>query len=203
MLGESRLYTSKDQVDQMGEYNGQLIYEELCKGDYVRNRQFLECAENVYIPCDAMIVAIGQNIETEHFKESGVPIDRWNDIYANKAGTFHNMPDVFSAGDCVSGPASVISAIGQAKTVAANIDEYLGYHHEITVDVEIPAASIADRTPCGRVNLTEREACERVKDFEGVENGMTLKEAQQEASRCLRCDHFGYGLFRGGREKLW
>ena len=160
-------------------------------------------AENVYIPCDAMIVAIGQNIETEHFKESGVPIDRWNDIYANKAGTFDNMPDVFSAGDCVSGPASVISAIGQAKTVAANIDEYLGYHHEITVDVEIPAASIADRTPCGRVNLTEREACERVKDFEGVENGMTLKEAQQEASRCLRCDHFGYGLFRGGREKLW
>ena len=28
-------------------------------------------------------------------------------------------------------------------------------------------------------------------------------EAKQEASRCLRCDHFGYGIFKGGRETLW
>ena len=33
--------------------------------------------------------------------------------------------------------------------------------------------------------------------------GMTEKEAKQEASRCLRCDHFGYGIFKGGRETLW
>lgn len=54
------------------------------------------------------------------------------------------------------------------KSVAANIDEYLGYHHEISCDVEIPEAHLDDRTPCGRVNLTEREACERVCDFEAV-----------------------------------
>ena len=70
-------------------------------------------------------------------------------------------------------------------------------------DVVIPEAKIADRPPCGRVNLTEREAEERVQDFEGVENCMTEKEACQEAGRCLRCDHFGYGIFRGGRETLW
>ena len=64
-------------------------------------------------------------------------------------------------------------------------------------------AHLDDRTPCGRVNLTEREACERVCDFEAVENCMTEKEAKQEASRCLRCDHFGYGIFKGGRETLW
>ena len=65
------------------------------------------------------------------------------------------------------------------------------------------AADFQDRTPCGRVNLTEREACVRSCDFEGVENCMTETEAKQEASRCLRCDHFGYGIFKGGREKLW
>lgn len=54
MLGESRLYASKDEVNQIGEYNGQLIYEELCKGDYVKNRLFLECKENVYIPQNAI-----------------------------------------------------------------------------------------------------------------------------------------------------
>ena len=97
----------------------------------------------------------------------------------------------------------MIKAIAGAKVAAANIDEYLGYHHEISCDVEIPEARLDDRTPCGRVNLTEREARERVKDWDGCENCMTEREAKQEASRCLRCDHFGYGIFKGGREKLW
>ena len=29
------------------------------------------------------------------------------------------------------------------------------------------------------------------------------KEACQEAGRCLRCDHFGFGVFKGGRTKKW
>ena len=32
---------------------------------------------------------------------------------------------------------------------------------------------------------------------------MTEKEARQEADRCLRCDHFGYGIFKGGRDTIW
>ena len=155
-----------------------------------------------YIPCDILVVAIGQNIETEHFAEAGIPVERGK-IVTTAGGDFLDMPGVFAGGDCASGPATVIKAIAAAKVVAANIDEYLGYHHEISCDVEIPKASLHDRVPCGRAELTEREACERVCDFEGVENCMTEKEAKQEACRCLRCDHFGYGIFKGGREKLW
>ena len=33
--------------------------------------------------------------------------------------------------------------------------------------------------------------------------GMTDEEAAQESSRCLRCDHFGYGNFKGGRVEKW
>lgn len=158
--------------------------------------------EDLYIPCDVLIKAIGQNIETRHFEEAGIPVARGR-IVTKRSGTFANMPGVFAGGDCASGPASVISAIAAAKVVAANIDEYLGYRHEISCDVKIPEPRLNDNTPCGRVNLTEREACERICDFEGVENCMTEKEAKQEANRCLRCDHFGYGIFKGGREILW
>ena len=158
--------------------------------------------EDIYIPCDVLIVAIGQNIETHHFEQAGIPVERGK-IVTKSTGAFENLPGVFAGGDCASGPASVIKAIAAAKVVAANIDEYLGYHHEISCDVDIPEAHLDDRTPCGRVNLTEREACERVCDFEAVENCMTEKEAKQEAGRCLRCDHFGYGIFKGGRETLW
>ena len=158
--------------------------------------------EDVFIPCQTLIVAIGQDIEYQHFEEAGVPVSRGK-IMTEKYGGFDNIPGVFAGGDCASGPASVSKAIAAAKVVAANIDEYLGFNHEISCDVVIPEAKIADRPPCGRVNLTEREAEERVQDFEGVENCMTEKEACQEAGRCLRCDHFGYGIFRGGRETLW
>ncbi len=157
---------------------------------------------DVYIPCDVLVVAIGQNIETGHFEEAGIPVERGK-IVTKSTGAFEHMPGVFAGGDCASGPASVIKAIAAAKVVAANIDEYLGFHHQISCDVEIPEANLQDRTPCGRVNLTEREACVRSCDFEGVENCMTETEAKQEASRCLRCDHFGYGIFKGGREKIW
>lgn len=157
---------------------------------------------DVYIPCDILIKAIGQDIESGHFEKAGIPVSRGKTVTL-KSGAFENMPGVFAGGDCSSGPASVIKAIAAAKVVAANIDEYLGYHHEITSGVEIPEASLKDKTPCGRVNLMEREAGERVCDFEAVEKCMTEKEAKQEAGRCLRCDHFGYGIFKGGRSTLW
>ena len=32
---------------------------------------------------------------------------------------------------------------------------------------------------------------------------MTEEEAMQEAGRCLRCDRFGYGIFKGGRTTQW
>ena len=40
-------------------------------------------------------------------------------------------------------------------------------------------------------------------DFALATCGMTEEEAMQEASRCLRCDHFGYGIFKGGRTSQW
>ena len=122
---------------------------------------------------------------------------------SERFGGFENIPGVFAGGDCASGPSTVIKAVAAGKVIAANIDEYLGYHHSIGCDVEIPAPKIADRPPCGRVNLTEREAGERVHDFEGVENGMSRAEACQEAGRCLRCDHYGYGSLKGGRARIW
>ena len=158
--------------------------------------------EDVFIPCQTLIVAIGQDIEFQHFEEAGVPVQRGK-IQTATSGGFDNIPGVFAGGDCASGPATVIKAIAAAKVVAANIDEYLGYHHIISCDVEIPEPRLSDREPCGRVELTEREACSRVCDFEGVENCMTEAEAKQESHRCLRCDHFGYGIFKGGRKEKW
>ena len=154
------------------------------------------------IPADIIVVAIGQGIEIQGFEQAGVPIKRGTFV-AGLSGQVGDMGNLFAGGDCVTGPATAIRAIAAGKVAAANIDEDLGFRHEITVDVDIPAPRLNNRAPHGRINTTEREACERRCDFEDIEYGLTEEGAYTEASRCLRCDHYGYGIFRGGRNVKW
>src|SRR5699024_5040347 len=103
----------------------------------------------------------------------------------------------------VSGPATVIRAVAAGKVAADNIDGYLGYDHKIRCDVEIPPAYLTYTPPCGRVNLRNRHLSDYKGDFTLLKEGMTPEEAKQESSRCLRCDHFGFGIFKGGRNQEW
>ena len=156
----------------------------------------------VRIPADIIVVAIGQGIEIQGFEQAGVPIKR-GVFVAGLSGQVGDMDNLFAGGDCVTGPATAIRAIAAGKVAAANIDVHLGFQHEIEVDVDIPSPRLNNRGPHGRINTTEREACERRCDFEDIEYGLTEEGARTEASRCLRCDHFGYGIFRGGRNVKW
>ena len=163
--------------------------------------------DEVLLESDLIVVAIGQGIETKSFEEHGIKVQR-GVISALNTGNITPQEGelsegVFAGGDCVTGPATVIKAIAAGKVAAANIDEYLGFNHEIKCDVTIPYASNEDKVACGRVEVALREAAERKKDFEPIEYGFSCEEACQEAGRCLRCDHFGFGAFRGGREEQW
>ena len=65
------------------------------------------------------------------------------------------MDGVFSGGDCVTGPSTAINAIAAGQVAAFNIDEYLGYHHKVNTDVEIPVADTAIKAVARiAVNLT-------------------------------------------------
>ena len=154
------------------------------------------------IEADIIVLAMGQKVETDIYEKAGIPIDSGT-IEAMSNGQIIARSKVFAGGDCATGPATVIRAIAAGKVAAANIDEFLGYNHSISVDVDIPAAKIANKPARGRVNTSEREAGERKFDFDGIECGMTREGAEIESARCLRCDHFGYGVFRGGRNNKW
>ncbi len=158
--------------------------------------------EPVRIAADVVVVAIGQGIETRHFEQAGIPVKRGN-LAALPDGMVSDLPGVFAGGDCVTGPATVIRAIAAGKVAAANIDNYLGFNHLISVDVDIPAAISEDKHHCARVNLGEEDAQQRKGNFDHIECGMTAQEAAQECGRCLRCDHYGYGIFKGGRAAIW
>lgn len=159
-------------------------------------------APDIRIPCDIVIVAIGQDVESKAFGAEGVPLSR-NLVVAREDLSVAGMPGVFAGGDCVSGPATVIRAIGAGKVAAANIDAFLGGEETPEEPLEIPPAIPSDLMPAGRVNMRERPASERIADWNMVEIGMDWREALHEARRCLRCDHYGSGAIEGGRLARW
>ena len=169
-----------------------------------RPRPVAAQADEERIPCHIIISAIGQGIDYADFEDSGVPVVESKGLFsANRSAAVEKIDGVFAGGDCVTGPSTVINAIAAGKVAAANIDEYLGYNHEISVDIDIPIPKAMDKKPCGRAEMKLRYANQRGSDFLEIEQGLSLEEAMQEASRCLRCDYNGFGAFRGGRNEKW
>jgi hypothetical protein len=141
--------------------------------------------DSLRLPCDLIIVAVGQAVE--------------KGIYDAKLST----PIFFDGGDCATGPATVIKAISAGKDAARRIDMALGFNHPISVGLDIPAPPLKTQPPYGRVTETERLPLVRRGYFDGVEFCCSDEEAAQETGRCLRCDRSGYGAFRGGRVTQW
>lgn len=149
-------------------------------------------------PCDYLILAVGQRSDSADFEKENVPTQRGR-IVADETCMVEGMEGVFSGGDCVTGPSTAINAIAAGQVAAANIDEYLGYHHKILGKPEIPPAYPNPCIPTGRAELEQKDPFERKDNFDHVELSMTFEEAMREAGRCLRCDHYGCGAMEGGR----
>ena len=154
------------------------------------------------IACDYVIVAIGQAIDARPFEAIGIKTFKGM-IQAEDTSSVADVDNVFAGGDAVSGPATVIRAVAAGKVAAANIDAYLGFEHKIKTDVVVPPAHLTNAPPCGRVNLKSHCTPDCKGNFNLVVEGMSRKEADQESERCLRCDYFGFGSFRGGRTGEW
>ena len=150
------------------------------------------------IEADIVLVAVGQAVVVDPFEQFGMTAVRGR-FAADDMLAAEGFDNVFTGGDCQTGPATVIRAIAAGKVAARNIDNFLGYDHKLNCGVEAPAPRPNNRTPTGRVSIAERPARERKLDFDAVELEMSAEEAAQECGRCLRCDFFGCGTQVGGR----
>ena len=84
------------------------------------------------VEVDIILAAIGQKTDVNFisdinaFAEGGeLKINRWGDIDADKSTLQTGIPGVFAAGDGVTGPATLIEAIAQAKVASRSCDQYL------------------------------------------------------------------------------
>lgn len=75
---------------------------------------------------DTMVIAIGSNVNEVCSKATcGLEVNRRGHITINEKNQETSLEGVFAAGDAVTGGATVISAMGNAKKAAKAIDEYL------------------------------------------------------------------------------
>jgi formate dehydrogenase beta subunit len=154
--------------------------------------KFAEGTESV-IPCDTVILAIGQSSDTSFLKPAdGIETTRQGTLKINPDTLMTTAPGIFAAGDIAFGPRLIINAVADGKKAAVEIDKYLrgsewkpkAKHVQITVLDHHEMAAHYDeysRLPVPALPIDRRTGVAE------VETGFTEQQARAEASRCLKC----------------
>ena len=140
--------------------DGKLICEKMKLGDPddKGRRKPVPTGEMVEIPCDTVVSAVGEKVESEVFTRNGITVDE-KGIPAFKT----NLEGVYAGGDAMRGPATVVEGIADAQYLA---DDGIGEAHKFA----IPAKAVA----------TREEAV--------AKKGVLCESAKCEGNRCLTCN---------------
>lgn len=184
----------KQFVGEKGKVTGLEVTK--CVSVFDENKRFnpkFEAGTEFIIPCDTVILAIGQSSDVSFLKpEDGVEITRQGTLKINPDTLMTTAPGIFAAGDIAFGPRLIINAVADGKKAAVEIDKFLQGpnwkpkekfvqitvldHHEMAARYDeysrltVPALPIERRTGVAE-----------------VETGYTEQQARTEASRCLQC----------------
>ena len=140
--------------------DGKLICEKMKLGDPddKGRRKPVPTGEMVEIPCDTVVSAVGEKVESEVFTRNGITVDE-KGIPAFKT----NLEGVYAGGDAMRGPATVVEGIADAQYFANAV---IGEAHKFA----IPAKAVA----------TREEAV--------AKKGVLCESAKCEGDRCLTCN---------------
>ncbi|MCU0606479.1 MAG: FAD-dependent oxidoreductase [Candidatus Edwardsbacteria bacterium] len=150
-----------------------------------------------HVEADLIIACIGQAPDLSGLGLGhGLKTTKWSTVETDPDTGATAVPGVFAAGDCVTGAATVVEAIGGARRAAAAIDAYLRtgkvakaprpYDHTRGKINEVPQDLFAGRAKEARTAMPMIPAGERV-NFREVELGFPAAAAAGEARRCLEC----------------
>ena len=143
------------------------------------------------LPADAVVLAIGQNVDTSVIsKISGLNMEKDSVVIDNET-MMTSVDGIFAAGDCASTDRTVTRAIGMGKHAARSVNAYLNGRaykkaekHEIAKFEDMHPWYYTDAPKQIREEL---EAARRSGTFDEVQKGLTEENAVFEARRCLSC----------------
>jgi len=160
-----------------------------------RRPEPVEGTEHVH-PADTIITAIGQRVDNA-WAEGVEGLNRMRqgtiDVHPRTLQT--SLPNVFAAGDAVTGPASVVEAVGAGRRAALGILRFLDGEDLSRESEEADVPQVGkDWNPLPRDLPVQPRAHaahmgpeERVRGFAEVEQALDEEAARAEADRCLNC----------------
>ena len=157
-----------------------------------RSPVFIEGSKHE-VKVDYVIQSIGLNPDTLGFKEE-IELNENETIQVDPKTFQTSRPEVFAGGDVVTGPSSIIEAIGQGKRASFYIDRFLeGENMNVEFDTKLPAIQQEEVLNRAHINSIprndkkRRDPFSRIKDCDEIELTFTEKEARESAARCLDC----------------
>ncbi|HKR99588.1 MAG TPA: FAD-dependent oxidoreductase [Candidatus Dormibacteraeota bacterium] len=181
--------------------DGRLVgmeFERLEWDDAARHSRTID---TVVIPCDDVILAIGQeNAFPWIERDLGMEMGEWDMPVVDTTTMQSTLPTVFFGGDSAFGPKNIIWAVEHAHQAAISI-------HNLCSGVPVtqrPPAGMTlasqkmglsewsyhnDYNPSARQRMTHVELAERFKKLNiEVELGFNAEQTAREVQRCLNCD---------------
>ncbi len=156
------------------------------------------------LEADYILAAIGQKTEIDFLedvnsvtKEGELKPNKWGDIDADRYTLQTGIPSMFAAGDGVTGAATIIEAIAQAKIASRSCHQYLMGEELVPERKEFVSKrsnfkvlNDDDFAPAfakqSREEMPVMDENTRI-NFKEVELGYTEQQCLDEAERCLEC----------------
>ena len=192
----------KEFLHTQGKLTAMRFEKVAAKYDDKGRRQLLPTGEpDVDIPCDDVLVAVGQeNAFPWIERDVGLEFDRWGLPKLDPTTMQSSIPNVFFGGDSAFGPKNIIWAVAHGHEAAISIDKFcrgepVGERLPPMVNLSSQKMGIHewsydnDIAPDKRYRVPLRELNVALKDIKlEVELGYDQQLALKEAERCLNCD---------------
>lgn len=141
------------------------------------------------VTADMVILAVGQTPSTACFRNA--LLTRNARLVVDSVTMQTSAPAVFAAGDAVTGPASVVSAMAGGREAAISIDRLLKGADLIGMRDKDPGIVPPDRLPPENIPPLPRQVRSDVDlagdPFAECRRGLTFEQAMTESTRCLTC----------------
>jgi NADH-quinone oxidoreductase subunit F len=147
--------------------------------------------EVIRIECDSVILAVGEKVDPDFAKASGLKVKEDGTIEVDRYSLETSRDRFYAGGDLITGASNVSNAMGIGKKAARNIDKRLtGLEraHSLVPEFVYSMQPPDKQGESGRHVSGERPASQRVKSYVEVSLGLTSVAAAEETTRCLRCD---------------
>ena len=192
--------------------NGKLVGMEMDRLRWFEQdgKQKSEVVETVVLPCDSVILAIGQeNAFPWIERDTGIGFDKEGMPIVDEKTFASTKPGVYFGGDAAWGPENIIWAVEHGHQAAISIhnhcmgiplDDRPAYGMNlVSAKVGMHAWSYSnDYSPAPRTKMTHEELTKRFSKLSvEVELGFTPEQTVAEVERCLNCDietHFTSSL---------